>query len=131
MSVPLAMSAPLVPELLLGLGAGVAGVLLLVLGLPLCGAIFGRRFVRAYRHRRLERVTTALAITAAVAVAGIGLWSLAIASAPGVYDEPLVMLAVTFLPFTVAFAALAVVVQHFTVLPARPVAASVRRASFH
>lgn len=125
------MSASLLPELMLGLGAGVAGVLLLVIGLPLCGAIFGRSLVRAYRRRKLERVTPALITTAVVVLGGVALWNLSVASAPGVYEEPLTMLAMTFLPFTVALAALAIVIQRFTLLPARPVAASVRRASFH
>ncbi|MFD1713442.1 hypothetical protein ACFSBZ_03055 [Amnibacterium flavum] len=102
-------------ELMLGLTAGAVGVILIVIGLPLCAAVFGRALLRSYRQRRLFRSTTsAIVVTSVVALLGGGLWAFAVSTAPGVYDQPLSMLAMTFMPFTVSFAALALIAQHFT-----------------
>jgi len=113
------MFAAILSELLLGLSAGVLGVILVIIGVPTCVAVFGRSFLRAYRSRRVAPAALGLLITAGVALLGAGSWGFATNSAPGVYDEPLAMLAVTFLPFTVAFAVLALVVQHNTLTRAR------------
>ena len=109
------MSASNLPELLLGLTTGAIGVVIIVIGLPLCAAIFGRALLRSYRQRRLYRATAAaLAVTSSVALLGGGLWAFAVSTAPGVYNEPLAMLAMTFMPFTVSFAGLALIAQHFS-----------------
>jgi hypothetical protein len=108
------MSASNLSELIGGLSAGVAGVVLIVIGVPLCVAIFARALIRAYRGHRLERALLGVVVVAGVALLGSSLWGFSTASAPGVYDEPLTMLAYTFLPFTVAFALLSIIVQHYS-----------------
>lgn len=105
------MNFSTLPDLIVGLSAGVAGVVLIVIGLPLCAAILTHTFIRALRRRRWERAGIGLLVMVTVGVTGAFLWMLAIDSAPGVYDEPLQMLAMTFLPFTVTFALLSIVVQ--------------------
>jgi hypothetical protein len=125
------MSVSSFTDLVVGLGAGVAGVLLLVVGLPLCAAVFGRSFARAYRHRRFHGAWRGALVTSGVVITGFVLWNLAVASAPGVYSEPLMMLALTFLPFTSAFAVLALVVRRYAISAPEVVAATARRGTWH
>lgn len=97
-------------DLAAGLGLGVIGVGFLVIGLPIVLALLPGRIASARRRRRWTGVAVVLLVGAVLAVSGAMLWSHALAEHPGSFDQALVMLAMTLLPFTVTLALVALVV---------------------
>lgn len=97
-------------DLAAGLGLGVVGVAFLVIGLPIVLALLPGRVASARRRRQWTGVAVTLLVGAVLAVSGALLWNQALAGHPGSFDQALVMLAMTLLPFTATLALVALVV---------------------
>ncbi len=97
-------------DLAAGLGLGVIGVAFLVIGGPVVLALLPGRIANARRHGQWTGVAVTVLVGAVLAASGALLWNQALVGHPGAFDQALMMLAMTLLPFTVALALIALAV---------------------
>jgi hypothetical protein len=97
-------------DLAAGLGIGVVGVAFVVIGLPVVLAMLPGRIASARRRRQWTGVAITLLVGAVFAISGALLWNQALSTHPGAFDQALMMLAMTLLPFTATLALVALIV---------------------